>query len=136
MTAALHNKQVLFQRALGGSPDVFETIGEVTNFDGPSMSAPAIDVTNFDSTWKEKLVGVPDAGQVTIGFNWIPSNGPQSRLREDFGNGTLRVYKLVPTAGDPIQFSAYVTAISPSGSVDAKMAGSATLDITGEPSGI
>mgnify|MGYP001593852034 CR=1 FL=1 len=135
-TAALHNKTVLFQRALGGSPDVFETIGEVTNYDGPSMSAPEIDVTSFDSTWAEKLVGLPDAGQVTIGFNWIPANGPQSRLREDFGNGTLRVYQLVPVSGNAIVFSAYVTAVSPSGAANEKMAGSATLSITGEPSGI
>ena len=133
MTSALHNKQVLFQRAMGGSPDAFETVGEVTSFDGPSMSAPAIDVTSFDSTWAEKLIGVPDGGQVTIGFNWIPANGAQSRLRDDFESGTLRAYKVVLTdsVATAIQFSAYISAISPSGAVNDKVSGSATLEITG-----
>lgn len=131
MTAALHTKQVLFQRAMGGSPDVFETIGEVTNFDGPSMSAPSIDATSFDSTWAESLVGVPDGGQVTLGFNWIPANGPQSRFKTDFVAGTLRAYRIQLTDNTVISFSAYIIAVAPSGAVNDKTSGSATLRITG-----
>ena len=131
MTSALHTKQILLQRAMGGSPDVFETVGEVNSFDGPQMSAPSIDATSFDSTWAESLVGVPDGGQVTLGFNWIPSNGPQSRLRTDFAAGTLRAYRIQLTDNTVIAFSAYITAVSPSGAVNDKTNGSATLRITG-----
>lgn len=131
-TAALHTKQILFQRAMGGSPDVFETLGEVKGFDGPSMSAAAMDATSFDSTWKEKLVGVPDGGQVTFQFNWIPANGPQSRFKDDFDAGTLRAYRIQLTDNTVISFSAYITAISISGAVDQVTAGSATLEITGQ----
>lgn len=133
-TAAVNTKLVLFERALGGSPDAFETIGEVNSFDGPSMNASPIDVTSFDSTWKEKLIGVPDGGQVTIGFNWVPGNGPQQRLREDFENGTLRAYRLrkADATLPAISFSGYVAAIAPSGAVDSAISGSATIEITGE----
>src|SRR3990167_3047743 len=123
MTSALHTKQILFQRAMGGSPDVFETVGEVNSFDGPQMSAPSIDATSFDSTWAESLVGVPDGGQVTLGFNWIPSNGPQSRLRTDFAAGTLRAYRIQLTDNTVIAFSAYITAVSTSGAVNDKSNG-------------
>jgi len=131
MTSALHTKQILFQRAMGGSPDVFETVGEVNSFDGPQMSAPSIDATSFDSTWAESLVGVPDGGQVTLGFNWIPSNGPQSRLRTDFAAGMLRAYRIELTDNTVIAFSAYITAVSPSGAVNDKTNGSVTVRITG-----
>src|SRR3990167_6578594 len=131
MTSALHTKQILLQRAMCGSPDVFETVGEVNSFDGPQMSAPSIDATSFDSTWAENLVGIPDAGQATLGFNWIPSNGPQSRLRTDFAAGTLRAYRIQLTGSTVIAFSAYITAVSRSGAVNDKTNGSATLRITG-----
>ena len=131
MTSALHTKQILLQRAMGGSPDVFETVGEVNSFDGPQMSAPSIDATSFDSTWAESLVGVPDGGQVTLGFNWIPSNGPQSRLRTDFAAGMLRAYRIELTDNTVIAFSAYITAVSPSGAVNDKTNGSVTVRITG-----
>ena len=133
-TSAVNTKLVLFERAMGGSPDAFETVGEVNSFDGPSMSAPALDVTNFDSTWAEKLVGVPDGGQVTIGFNWVPGNGPQNRLREDFAAGTLRAYRIrkADATLPAISFSAYLTAIAPSGAVNDRVTGSATFEVTGQ----
>lgn len=132
-TSAVHSKLVLIERSLGGSPDAYESIGEVTNFDGPTMSAPTEDATSLESSWAEKLVGVPDGGQVTFGVNWISSNGAQNRLREDFAAGTLRSYRIRKADGTltAITFSAYVTSISPSGAVNAKISGSFTLTITG-----
>lgn len=130
---ATHSKLTLIERALGGSPDAYEAIGEVTNFDGPSMSIPVEDTTSLEDAWAQKLVGVPDGGQVSFGVNWASGNGPQQRLREDFANGTLRSYRIRKADASlvAITFSAYVTAISPSGAVNAKVAGSFTLTITG-----
>ena len=132
-TAAIHTKLILFERALGGSPDVYETIGEVTGYDGPSMSAPSIDATSFDSAWAESLVGVPDAGEFTFQYNLVANDGPQQRLRADFANGTLRSYRIRKSDGTLPQrvFSAHVTAVSESGAVNEKVAASCTLKITG-----
>jgi predicted secreted protein len=132
-TSAIHTKLILFERAMGGSPDAFETIGEVTGYDGPSMSAPSIDATSFDSAWAEKLVGVPDGGQVTFQYNVVQDNGPQQRLREDFEAGTLRAYRIRKADGTlpQRQFSAHVAALSESGAVNEKVSASCTLEITG-----
>ena len=132
-TSAIHTKLILFERALGGSPDAYETIGEITNYDGPSMNAPAIDATSFDSAWSEKLVGVPDGGQFTFSYNVVAANGPQIRLREDFAAGTLRSYRIRKSDGTLPQrvFSAYITAVSESGAVNEKVSASCTLEITG-----
>ena len=113
-------RSILFERALKGSRDVYETIGEVTGYDGPPMSA-------------RSLVGVPDAGEFTFQYNLVANDGPQQRLRADFANGTLRSYRIRKADGTLPQcvFSAYVTAVSKSGAVNEKVAVSCTLKITG-----
>lgn len=134
MSGAVHSKLILFEREMGGSPAVFEKIGEVTNWAGPNMTAPTDETTSFDSTWGEHLVGVPDGGSVTVAFNWVPTDGPQQRVRADFENGTLRTYRVRKADGTlpAVSFSGYITALSPSAALNQKIAGSMTLKVTGE----
>ena len=44
-------------------------IGEITDFSGPGGQAAVIDVTNLNSTAKEKLVGLRDEGQLSLSLN-------------------------------------------------------------------
>lgn len=133
-TRAMKSKGVLLQRSNGASPDVFETIAEVSSFDGPSRSLPVDDVTSFDSSWVEVLPGVPDGGQISFGLNFIPGHGGQIGLQEDLEAGTLRAYRLVFTdsATSKLEFSGYVTAFSSSGgNPNSKIAASCTIRISG-----
>lgn len=133
-TGAMKSKGVLLQRSTGGSPDVFVTVGEVASFDGPTMTLPTDDATNFDSTWTEVIAGVPDGGQITFGMNYIPSNAQQAGLQDDLENGTRRAFRLVLTdsASSKLEFSGYVTALSPSsGGPNTKVQGSCTIKIDG-----
>lgn len=47
-----------------------QTIGQIVSFNGPSISANVIDVTNLASTAKEKLVGIQDPGNLAISVVW------------------------------------------------------------------
>lgn len=133
-TQAIKSKGVLLQRATGGSPDVFQTIAEVTSFNGPTKTLPTDDATNFDSTWEESIAGVPSGGEVTLGGNFIPGNAGQQGLEDDLENGTLRAFRIVYTdsASSKKEFSAYVTAFAASsGGPNNKVSFSATLKVSG-----
>lgn len=131
MSSAQKFNGTQLKRAQGGSPDVFQAIAEITGFDGPSMSAPEIDVSNSDSSWAEKLVGLPDGGQVTFQYNWLTNNAQHAAVRADFAAGTLRSYQIALPDGTVFGFQAYITGMSPSGALNEKIAGSMTLTISG-----
>lgn len=132
-TQAMVTEGVVIARGDGASPEVFSTIGECTDFDGPSGQAAVIDATHFQSTAKEKIIGLPDEGQVTIGGNFIGANAQQTGLRTDRNNRTLRNFKITLTDSPAtvLTFAAYVLSFAISGAVDDKIPFSATLEISG-----
>lgn len=132
-TLAMVTEGVVIARGDGASPEVFTTIGECTDFDGPSGSAAVIDATHFQSTAKEKVIGLPDEGQFTISGNFIGTNSAQTGLRTDRTNRTLRNFKvtLTDSPATVLTFAAYVLSFSISGAVDDKIPFSVTLEISG-----
>ncbi|HEX9768439.1 MAG TPA: phage tail tube protein [Kiloniellales bacterium] len=130
---AIHSEGTLFQRGDGASPEVFATIGEVTDFDGPSGQAAVIDVTHFQSTFKDKLIGLPDEGQFTLSGNYVKSSTAQAGLKTDRTNRTLRNFKLTLTDSPAtvLTFAAFVLSFSISAAVDDKVPFSVTLEISG-----
>lgn len=132
-TLAMNTEGVVIARGDGASPEVFGTIGECTEFDGPSGQAAVIDATHFQSTAKEKLMGLPDEGQFTLGGNFIGSDTDQTGLRTDRTGRTLRNFKITLTDSPAtiLTFAAYVLSFSISGGVDDKIPFSVTLEISG-----
>ena len=65
-----------------GSPTSFSNIGNVTDFSGPGGQATVIDVSNLDSTFREKIMGLPDEGQFTFNINLDPDNATHQTLRD------------------------------------------------------
>jgi hypothetical protein len=119
--------------------NAYTNVGEVTGFNGPSGAANVIDVTNLQSTAKEKMIGLRDEGQVTIDVNLNASSGQyQMAMKDDRANRIKRQYEIVltdaSTALDHIptalNFDAYVSGFSITGSVDNIVKGSITLEIT------
>ena len=60
---ATSTKGLKLQRGDGATSEAFTTIGEVTNIKGPSEKVDSLEVTSFDSTGKEYISGLTDAGE-------------------------------------------------------------------------
>ena len=107
-------------------------IGEVVSHDGPGGSAAVYETTHLQSTAKEKKIGLPDEGQLTLAINWCletdlgqqaASNARKARTEKNF--------KLTFSDASTASFSGYVLGLSASGAVDDKVSGSITIEITG-----
>lgn len=133
MSNAIESQGITIQRGDGGSPETFATIAEITDFDGPGGSASEIDTTSLDSTAKEFLVGLKDEGNFSFNANLVTGDTPQSGLRTDRDNRTLRSFKitLTDTSSTTLTFSAYVMQFSISGAVDDKVSVAVTLRVSG-----
>lgn len=68
-----------------GSPERVLKISNLTNIDGLGGSAGDIDITNFDSSAKEYLVGLLDNGTASFGLNLSPSNDSHQTILENAG---------------------------------------------------
>lgn len=64
----------------GVSPAEVKRITNLSNIDGIGGAASDIDVTNFDSTAREYLVGLVDNGQASFNFNLSPGSAVHQRL--------------------------------------------------------
>lgn len=126
----------------GGGSEVFTTIAEVKQVQGPKGKAGTSDVTNMDSPtnsggtapFAEFISTVIDAGEITINGNYT-SVATQDSLRTTWMNGTKRNFQLVVPVSSPETWSlaAIVTAYELTLPHDGAMAFSATLKISGVP---
>lgn len=131
---ALTSQGVLLKIGDGASPEVFTAIPEIVTFNGPGGAGQVIDVTDLDSLAMEKIMGLPDEGQLTFDINYLPDNTYHALLRTNRGAQTLTNFKLVFTDDSPAKtwsFSAYVTGFTVTGGVNAPIRASVTLEITG-----
>lgn len=117
----------------GASPIVWGDVGCVTDFQGPSGSRQVIDTTCLDSTGREKNVGIPDFGQVSMNLIFDPADTVQIGLWSKFKSGERHEFRIViPTSPeDYIQFHAYVLNFSLNAQIDDVFRASATLEIDG-----
>jgi len=114
-------------------------IGEITDFTGPGGQAAVIDITNIQSTAKEKLIGIRDEGQVSMSLNFDPTDGGQTGLRDDRDNRTRNKYAIrltdVATGSSALPswcyFNGYCLTFSISGAVDNKITANTVLEIDG-----
>lgn len=112
-------------------------IGQVISFNGPTGSAAVIDITTLGSTAKEKLMGLPDEGQVSMELALITTDTAQIALRNDRAAKTRSgcVIKLndAPLEANKtrVKFAAYITGFSIAGAVDDKVKASVTMEIDG-----
>ncbi len=118
---------------------LFTPIGDITGFNGPAGAAVVIDVTNLDSTAKEKIIGIRDEGNLTINVNLNNSADKyQVALRNDRANRSKRTFdiKLNDTSTlsgsqpSALYFDGYVTGFSAAGSVDNVVKGNITIELT------
>ena len=133
-TNAMESQGVKIARGDGASPEVFTNLPEIREFTGPGGSASIIDVSDLDSTFREKILGLPDEGQLSFTIHYIADNAQHQALRSDRAARTLRNFRITWTDTSPsIQwsFTGYVTEFSVSGGVDDVVLANTVIEITG-----
>ena len=133
MSQAIETQGTLFYVAPdAGSPTNYQLIGEVVSFDGPTGQAKVIDVSHLTSTRREKRMGLPDEGQITLNLNYVPSDTGQDELTEARDNRELRNFKMVLAgAVETWTWQGFVLKFSINGGVDDKVNATAVIEITG-----
>jgi hypothetical protein len=134
--SGVHSKGAQLQMSDGSATPVFTAIANVTNISGPGITVPIAEATSLDDDWAEKLAGIPDGGQVTLDINYDPgaathdaSTGVLSEI------GAEQDFKIVfPDSGaTEWDFTAIVAGFQPGMSMQDKVTGSVTLEVTGQP---
>ena len=71
-SAKVGNDHMLkIEASIGGGVGGAVNVGEVLDFSGPSMARTVVEVTHQKSTWIEKRVTIPSAGQITMQINLV-----------------------------------------------------------------
>lgn len=103
-----------------------------TDFSGlGGGSAAVIDTTDFDSTAKEKGMGLPDEGQVSINLIYLPKDVGQQTMRAARGTRALTKFRLTLADGTKYEYSAFVLTFERGGASDEVVKASANLEISG-----
>jgi hypothetical protein len=113
------------------TPVSYTTVANVKSYNGFDGAASEIDVTNLNSTAKEKRLGLQDFGKFSCEVNPDFSDAGQNALRAAKAAGTQKNFKWNYPNGKVASFAAYVKSTPEQGGVDAVISGSVELTITG-----
>ena len=133
MPSAIQSQGIVLSCTIGSPTGTMTPIANVTGFSGPGGSAAVIDITNLDSTAHEKLMGLPDEGQLTIDINYDPDAASHISLRNARKTRTRTEFKitLTDTTATNLTFWGYVLGFAITGSVDTQLKASITIEIDG-----
>lgn len=133
--AALKSQGAAIFRLSTDSPEAYVEIPKCMSIGGPTGSAAVIPTTALDSSAVEKIMGLPDEGQVSLELNWQgeTSNDVQVALRTDRASQSLITFqiRLTDSPRSRYTFTAYVTNWELSVGVDDVTKVNVTLEITG-----
>lgn len=110
---------------------VWTKIKNVKSFSGFDGSATELDATDLDSDAKEKLLGLVDEGSFSIDINLDMSDIGQLAMKASQKAGTKKQYKLLLPDTSGSTFYAFVKSFPISGGVDAILATTVAMTITG-----
>jgi len=129
----------LLQLGDGMMTEVFTTIAEVKDIDGPDISMDTEDITPHDAVggWEEFIPTILRSGEITFDLNFVPDNAQHGDVSGGLinllKNRTKRNFQLVlPTSpAYTWEFAAYVVGFSNSMPVGGVLGASVTLKVTG-----
>lgn len=123
------------KRGDGGSPEVFATIGGISDIDGPAEEVRVEEYLTHDmaEATVRKIATVKDSGEITTTLYWDPTDTVHTLLRSDKDNRVARNFQLVEpfVGGETASFTAYVTKLGKAYPVEGLMAAEFTLSIDG-----
>lgn len=113
------------------SSGVYSAINEIQGFSGPGGAAKVIDVTNLQSTAKEKRIGLADEGQFSLDMNFNPADAGQARLYTLRNSQATGAFRVTYSNGVIDTFSGLVLEFTTSGAPDDVLKAKCTIEITG-----
>lgn len=130
MSDAMSSQGTYLETSLGGSPEMWSELAEVTSIGGPRETSEELDVTHLRSpgAYREFLQSFKDGGELPLSLNFLPSNGTQNALRADYEANPqpVRRRRIVWPDGGTDTFQSFVKGVGRSAQVGQKL----TLDIT------
>ena len=133
-----------------GSPMIFNTIANIGDLTGPSLSSTIVDVTSHPTgaPWVQRIVTILDNGDIALPLFFIPSSpGSDGTPSTPFGhNGStgllsvftqrqLREYSVVfpDPANTTWYMQGYISKFSMKAAVKGVLTADITFSMTGEP---
>lgn len=117
----------------GGSPSAFTLVGGIRGVsDIGGGTAPVNDASTLDSTFKEKMLGLNDEGQMNVSFNGKPSNAVQVALRAARRAQSRLEWRVVFSDAAVAVFFGYIMNFSVSAERGGIVNGAMTIEIDGE----
>lgn len=114
------------------SGNVYTQVKGVNSFSGlGGGSAAVIDTTDFDSTAKEKAMGLRDEGQCSVGMIFLQKDAGQLAMRAARNTSAATKFRWTFSDGTKLDFTAYVLTFERSGENDDIIKASSNLEITG-----
>jgi hypothetical protein len=129
----------LLKRGNGATPEIFETIAEVTSINPPEMQSEDVKVSHMESPggYHEYIPGMREAGEVSFDINFLPANPTHNGttgLAGDHRNRTVRNWRIDLAGGGAFWlFAGYVKSFKVAIPVDDKVSASVSIKVTGEP---
>ena len=104
-----------------------------TEWSGPNGAAAAIDVTCLESTARQRIMGLPDEGELSFTINYDHSDTAVQSLIDCRKNRTKRAWgvRLNDDSSQQYNGSGYCTQFQISGSVDGVVTANVVIAITG-----
>lgn len=118
----------------GASPEVFTSLANITDHDGPNAENPDVDVTDLSSTAKEFLPGLTENGELSVNLNFDPTATSHLAAIADQEARTVRNWRIRWGMVSPARtwtFQAYVKSFQTRSQVDGPLTGALTLKISG-----
>ncbi|SDV49820.1 phage tail tube protein [Chitinasiproducens palmae] len=107
-------------------------VGNLKSFSGMDGTATDIDVTDLDSTAKEKRVGLQDWGNASLEVNVNYDDAGQQELLTAKRDGKARDFELDLPDGTLVKFRAYVKSFPIAAAVDGVLTATISLSIDGD----
>jgi hypothetical protein len=129
----------LLKRGNGASPEVFETIAEVTSINPPQMESEDVKVSHMESPggYHEYIPGMREAGEVSFEINFLPAHATHNGVTGLAANHRARTvhnWKIELAGGGAVwSFPGYVKTFNVQIPVDDKVSASVSIKVTGEP---
>jgi hypothetical protein len=113
------------------TPSTFTKIGNAKQFNGLDGSASEQDVSNFDSTGKEFILGLYDGGNMTVDLDIDMNDAGQQSARAACQGSLKKTVKFTFPDASTLTFDAFVKKFTITGGVDKTITGQISLRITG-----
>lgn len=133
-TQAISSQLSEFRVGNGASPEVFTSICDIVDINGPNETADPLEASSLCSTSKEFVGGLRDGGEITLQLNLAPTNPNHLQFQTDLGAAITRNYQIAlpDSPSTLIDFAAFVTAFGPSLATNTLATAAVTLKVTGD----